>query len=127
MILDASVGAEIAIRSQVGKRALEAISEELFTPEIFIAEVHNVLKKMIFTKKISIREANESADVIAELPLTYIHVSQFQAELWNLGLKMSCFDAHYVILAQELHLPILTLDGRLTRLSGVKVNFVLVS
>lgn len=124
MILDSSVGVEIAIRSQIGKRAIENFTDDFFAPELFIAEVHNVLKKLALTKKITVRDANESADVITRLPITYIPVVQYQSELWHLAQRISCYDSHYVVLAQELKLPILTLDIRLTRVSGLKVKFV---
>jgi len=124
MILDSSVGVEIAIRSQIGKRAIKNLADDFFAPELFIAEVHNVLKKLALAKKITVRDANESADVIADLPITYIPIVQYQAELWRLAQQISCYDSHYVVLAQDLKLPILTLDNRLTRASGLKVRFV---
>ena len=124
MILDSSVGVEIAIRSKIGRRAIANLTDGFFAPELFIAEVHNVLKKLTLAKKITVRDANESAEVVTRLPITYIPIGQYQAELWRLAQQISCYDSHYVVLAQELKLPILTLDNRLTRASGLKVKFV---
>ena len=127
MILDASVGVEIVRKTPLGQRAIQLLDDNLHAPDIFLAEVFHVLKRMTALRQISARDANISAALVSQMPLTFLTVSNYQSQLWNVATKVSSYDAHYVILAQTLGQPIITLDQKLMRRKDLGVEFVVVS
>jgi hypothetical protein len=127
VILDASVGVEIVRKTPLGQRAIQLLDDNLHAPDIFLAEVFHVLKRMTALKQISARDANISAALVSQMPLTFLTVSNYQSQLWNVATKISSYDAHYVILAQTLGQPIITLDQKLMRRKDLGVEFVVVS
>lgn len=127
MILDASVGVEIVRKTPLGQRAIQLLDDNLHAPDIFLAEVFHVLKRMTALRQISARDANISAALVSQMPLTFLTVSNYQSQLWNVATKISSYDAHYVILAQTLGQPIITLDQKLMRRKDLGVEFVVVS
>ncbi len=127
MILDASVGIEIAIGSAIGERALHLIDEDIYAPELFISEVHHVLKKMLNMRRLSARNADRAALRIEEFPISYFPISRMQADLWRFAKSVSSYDAQYVSLAHSLQLPLMTRDARLARFRNSGVKFVLVN
>ena len=127
MILDASVGVEIVRKTPLGQRAIQLLDDNLHAPDIFLAEVFHVIKRMTALKQISARDANISAALVSQMPLTFLTVSNYQSQLWNVATKISSYDAHYVILAQTLGQPIITLDQKLMRRKDLGVEFVVVS
>ena len=127
MIFDASVGVEIVRKTPLGQRAIQLLDDNLHAPDIFLAEVFHVLKRMTALKQISARDANISAALVSQMPLTFLTVSNYQSQLWNVATKISSYDAHYVILAQTLGQPIITLDQKLMRRKDLGVEFVVVS
>jgi len=127
MILDASVGVEIAIGSAIGERALQLIDNEMFAPELFISEVHHVLKKMLNIKRLTTTRADRAASMIAKFPISYSPISQMQKDLWYFSKSISSYDAQYVSLAHSLQLPLMTRDARLARFRNSGVNFVVVN
>ncbi len=127
MILDASVGIEIAIGSAIGERALQLIDEHLYAPELFISEIHHVLKKLLNLGRLSAHDADRAALLIEKFPISYSPISQMQADLWHFAKGVSSYDAQYVALANSLKLPIITLDNRLARYRNNGVEFILVN
>ena len=127
MILDASVGVEIVRKTPLGQRAIQLLDDNLHAPDIFLAEVFHVLKRMTALRQISARDANISAALVSQMPLTFLTVSNYQSQLWDVSTKISSYDAHYVVLAKSLGQPIITLDEKLMRRKDLGVEFVVVS
>ena len=126
MIVDASVGVEIVRKTPLGQRAIQLLDDNLHAPDIFLAEVFHVLKRMTALKQISARDANISAALVGQMPLTFLTVSNYQFQLWNAAAKVSSYDAHHVVLAKSLGQPIITLDQKLMRRKDLGVEFVVV-
>ena len=127
MIVDASVGVEIVRKTPLGQRAIQLLDDNLHAPDIFLAEVFHVLKRMTVLKQITSRDAKISAALVGKMPLTFLTVSNYQSQLWDVSTKVSSYDAHYVVLAKSLGQPIITLDEILMRRKDLGVEFVVVS
>lgn len=126
MIVDASVGVEIVRKTPLGQRAIQLLDDNLHAPDIFLAEVFHVLKRMTVLKQITSRNAKISAALVGQMPLTFLTVSNYQSQLWDEATKVSSYDAHYVVLAKTLKQPIITLDEKLLRRKDLGVEFVVV-
>ena len=126
MIVDASVGVEIVRKTPLGQRAIQLLDDNLHAPDIFLAEVFHVLKRMTVLKQITSRDAKISAALVGQMPLTFLTVSKYQSQLWDEATKISSYDAHYVVLAKSLGQPIITLDEKLMRRKDLDVEFVVV-
>ena len=126
MIVDASVGVEIVRKTPLGQRAIQLLDDDLHAPDIFLAEVFRVLKRMTVLKQITSRDAKISAALVGQMPLTFLTVSNYQSQLWDEATKVSSYDAHYVVLAKTLGQPIITLDEKLMRRKDLGVEFVVV-
>ncbi len=126
MIVDASVGVEIVRKTPLGQRAIQLLDEDLHAPDIFLAEVFHVLKRMTALKQITSHDAKISAALVGQMPLTFLTVSNYQTQLWDVSTKVSSYDAHYVVLAKSLGHPIITLDQKLMRRKDLGVKFVVV-
>ena len=126
MIVDASVGVEIVRKTPLGQRAIRLLDDNLHAPDIFLAEVFHVLKRMTALNQITSRDAKISAALVDQMPLTFLTVSNYQSQLWDSATKVSSYDAHYVVLAKSLGQPIITLDQKLMRRKDLGVEFVVV-
>ena len=126
MIVDASVGVEIVRKTPLGQRAIQLLDDNLHAPDIFLAEVFHVLKRMTVLKQITSRDVKISAALVGQMPLTFLTVSNYQSQLWDEATKISSYDAHYVVLAKSLGQPIITLDEKLMRRKDLDVELVVV-
>ena len=126
MIVDASVGVEIVRKTPLGQRAIQLLDDDLHAPDIFLAEVFHVLKRMTVLKQITSRDAKISAALVGQMPLTFVTVSNYQSQLWDEATQVSSYDAHYVVLAKSLGQSIITLDQKLMRRKDLGVEFVVV-
>lgn len=124
MILDSSVAAEVAIGSELGHRVLPHLSDELFVPELFFAEIFSVFKKLRMRKVVDSTKVNEALEVLRGLRLVVLPVHQLTESLWKLSQQVSAYDAHYVVLARELNVPLATCDRRLANNDDLDVKFL---
>jgi predicted nucleic acid-binding protein len=113
VIVDASVGIEIAVGSEIGRRALKRLPDNVFVPELFYAEVPYVLRRLVALRKLSAKQADVAHESICGPVFTALPVHHLHEEIWQLSTMVSAYDAHYVVLARETDMLLLTCDRRL--------------
>lgn len=59
---------------------------------------------------------------LSDLPVLCYPFGSFSDLVWELRRNLTSYDAWYVALAEELDVPLLTLDRRLRRGSGAEVR-----
>ena len=127
MIIDSSVAVEVALGSRAGRDAIELLDEDLFVPELFYAEFHSVLHRLRTRKEISAAQVSEARRVLSGLDVEARPVHHLEEELWRVAQRVSAYDAHYVVLANEIGVPLATRDRRLASNTNLGVRFLLIS
>ncbi len=96
----------------------------LYAPHLMPAEVANVLRRAEAAGEITPDTATlVHADLLA-LPVAYLPFAPFAERCRELRGAVSAYDAWYVAVAEELGVPLATLDGRLVRAPGPRCRFL---
>jgi predicted nucleic acid-binding protein len=127
-VVDASVLVEFLAGGEHREAAEQAIGRErwVWAPALVDAEVGNALRRQVRAKEISARKAGAALDDLLGMRLQRIPQAALIERAWQLRDNLSFYDALYVALAEALGAPLLTLDARLTRASGLRTEVELV-
>lgn len=126
MILDASIGVEIALGTEAGRRVIPQLPDEVFVPELFITEVHRVLRCLRARKEITDAMVAAARDFISSPALIVLPVHHLEDDLWKLSVAVSAYDAQYMALARASGTPLMTRDKRLGSHTNLGVRILLV-
>lgn len=127
VVVDASVlVAALTDAGPDGRWAESAIATgSLAAPELVLVEMTNVLRRLERSKDISTLEASSAYRDGLRLDLELFPFEPFAARIWALRQNLTSYDAWYVALAEGLHCPLATLDGRLSRANGPTCEFLI--
>ena len=87
-------------------------------PELVLAEVSNILRRLERIREISRLEANSAQRDLLRLDLDLFPFAPFADRVWDLRNNLTSYDAWYVALAEALGCPLVTLDRKLNRATG---------
>ncbi len=120
VVVDASVLVAALVDSgREGVWAESAMGEgSLASPELALAEVSNILRRLERIRELSRLEANSAQRDLLRLDLDLFPFAPFADRVWALRRNLTSYDAWYVALAEALDCPLVTLDRRLSRASG---------
>ena len=120
VVVDASVLVAALVDSgREGVWAESALAEDsLAGPELVLAEVSNILRRLERIRELSRLEANSAQRDLLRLNLDLFPFAPFADRVWALRRNLTSYDAWYVALAEALDCPLVTLDLRLSRASG---------
>ncbi len=96
----------------------------LQAPELIRVEATNILRRLEKAKLITTPEANAAQDDLMQLNIELFPFEPFAGRIWDLRLNVTSYDAWYVAIAEALSLPLATLDGHLSRSTGVLCTFL---
>ncbi len=88
-------------------------------PEIVDLEVVSVVRRALSLGHLDLRRAAFALDDLARLALRRVAHVPLLHRVWELRDNLTPYDAAYVALAEVLHAPLLTADGRLARAPGL--------
>jgi predicted nucleic acid-binding protein len=116
LVVDASVAAKWLLPepdSAAAASLLEDAGTSLHVPELFDAELGNVLWKRVQRDELKAGEATSLAVLIGGIPATrHTHADLLEGAVGvALDLSITVYDALYVALAQALGAPLATADG----------------
>lgn len=127
LVVDASVAAKWLL-PEPGSDAAAAILEKpdvsLHVPEVFDAELGNVLWKRVQRSELNVEDATTLAGLIGGIPATrHTHAGLLEGAVRvALHLSISVYDGLYVALAQALGVPLATADAWLAERARTAVE-----
>jgi predicted nucleic acid-binding protein len=108
-----------------GVWAEEVLSRgSLHAPELSRVEATNVLRRLELAKKLTTAEANAAHEDLMLLEIELYSFEPFADRIWEMRHAVTSYDAWYVAVAEALKLPLATLDGRLSRTTGLACKFL---
>jgi predicted nucleic acid-binding protein len=121
LVVDASVVVAALIDDgPAGTWAAEAMFDRfLVAPAHLAVEVASALRRLATSGAIGTDVATLAHADLLDLRVQVYPYAPFGERVWALRSVASAYDAAYVALAEALHAPLATLDGRLARTPGV--------
>jgi predicted nucleic acid-binding protein len=119
VVVDSSALIEILVRPKPDRALRRRIlTSENHAPEVVDAEVLSVLRRMVAAGRLAAAQATLAVENLAAAPLARSPHRPLLARAWQLRDSVFSHDALYVALAEQLHVPLVTCDGRLARSHG---------
>lgn len=117
LVLDAScVVAALLSADSNGNWARDILlTDDLVAPELILAEVGCVLRKLELSKAISQLEAAAAHRDLLRIEIQFFPYAPLAKNVWRLRGNITTFDATYVSLASSLGAQLATLDLKLSR------------
>jgi len=92
-------------------RALN-LSERLHAPHLLDIEVTDVLRRLVLQKQITAARGELALDDLAKLVIERHGHESLLGRIWQLRDSLTSYDAAYVALAEALHAPLSSCDGK---------------
>jgi predicted nucleic acid-binding protein len=118
-VVDASVLVEF--RGAIGRERW------VWAPALVDAEVGNALRRKVRAEEIGARKAKAALEDFLEMRLQRVPHRHLVERAWQLRDNVSFYDGLYVALAEGMGAPLLTLDARLARASGLRAEVELIA
>ena len=97
----------------------------LIAPHLSLVEATNILRRLELAGKLGRVEAGSAARDLLQLDLDLVPYAPFAERVWELRANVTSYDAWYVAVAEQLDLPLATLDRRLAEATGPRCRFLL--
>lgn len=125
IVIDASVIVAALVDTGRDGSWAEALiaSETLLAPELAMAEVTNILRRLELAKELSPVESNLAQKDLMRLDIQLFPFHPFAERVWALRKNITSYDAWYVALAEALGCSLATLDIKLKNASGTNCSF----
>ena len=126
IVLDASAGVEIALRTPIGRqlRAKLPVGAETWVPEHYYAESVGVLRRDELNRRFDPARIQVALDRLMTAPARRVSVKPLIAEAWRLRQNLTIADALYVVLATHVGAELVTSDLRLANAPGLLVSTI---
>ena len=124
IVIDAS--AEVAVLLNVGPEVrdirdrIARPGETLHVPHLFEIEVLHALRALSLRGTVSPERARLALDRLRDTQLVRYPHTPLTERMWELRENLTTYDAAYVALAEALGAPLVTMDARLARASGIR-------
>ena len=126
-VVDASVAVEYLLKTPVGLAMADTLDSDLLAaPELIDAEVLSVLRRQVLGGRLEEARARLAISALLLWPIERISHRSLAPLAWEHYQNVSAYDAFYVAAARARDLPLLTVDGRLSRASGLGIVVQLV-
>ena len=124
-VVDASVLVEYLTDGEHGDQVRQRLRGEghaIWAPHLVDAEVGHVVRRELRLGNLRPKAADEALWQLVEMPLRRVSHELLIRYAWALRDNLSFYDSLYVSLAEMLGQPLLTMDARIARASGVRAE-----
>lgn len=123
IVLDASAVVAVLLGAGPGteriRERVESSGESLHVPHVMDLEVMHTLRRQLLRGGLSSERGAEALQDLANIAFTRYPHTSLAGRIWDLKENLTAYDAAYVALAEALNAPLITLDARLARASGI--------
>jgi len=121
-VIDASFGIKFVIEEDHSIKVREYLwpvlynpRSPVYVPDLFFSECANILWKLVHRGIITPDDAAQNCQALLKLMLPVRSGTELMARAIAIGISynVSAYEASYLALAEQLHLPMLTADNRL--------------
>lgn len=126
-VVDASVLVAAAVDSGTEGVWAEGVvgAGDLVAPDLALVEATNILRRLEAAGRLVRIEAGAAARELLQLELAVVPFEPFAERVWELRHNLTSYDAWYVAAAEELDIPMATVDRRLAAATGPRCRFLL--
>lgn len=125
IVADASALLEFLLQTPLGARVevrLFRDDDELHVPHLVDVELTQALRRLVRTREVSSRRAEDALADLADLDLhRHSHVDVL-GRAWALRENVTAYDAMYLALAEAIDATVVTCDRPLARTTGHRVR-----
>ena len=125
IVVDTSVIIAVLFNEPVKPAILELTADSiLYAPASLHWEIGNALSAMFKQKRITLAQAEKAYKAYKQIPLNLEDVDIFKAIHVCHSQSIYAYDSYFIVCAQKLHSPLLTLDKSLALAavqSGIKL------
>jgi predicted nucleic acid-binding protein len=129
VVVDASVLYEVLSSGPRFEAAMAALrgAEDSAAPELIDVEVLGLIRRDAARGAIDATHGRWAVAQVADWPGERYPHQPFDERVWELRHNVRTADAFYVALAEALNVPLLTLDSRLSRATGIACEVIVPS
>jgi len=124
LVVDASVLVNVVTRAEGSEEDAERIvgeAHDVHAPELVDLEVVHVLRRLMRTRSMSERRAQEAVDFLTDLPIERHPHLPLLTRVWQHRVACTAYDAAYLALAEGLGATLVTADAGLARTASAFV------
>nr|WP_233600810.1 type II toxin-antitoxin system VapC family toxin [Micromonospora solifontis] len=129
IVVDASVLADALVDDgPVGDAARAELTKDPHwaAPGHLLVEVMSVIRGKTLGGKLHLSRAQEAVETLPSLVIDEVNAALLLDRMWQLRGNVTAYDAAYVAAAEMLACPLVTGDGRLAKVNGVRCEIRLV-
>ena len=126
IVLDASAGIDFLLRLEPGytgvRNRVAGANGNVHVPQLFDLEVVHALRRYERRKLVPISRIETAFKKLQSLRFVRYPPGAFLEQIWQLRANVTTYDATYLVLAEALAAPLVTTDGRLSRVPGLRAR-----
>ena len=128
LVIDACLALEYLLKTPLGIQGAAVVElQQLACPELLDAEVFAVLRRQVLRGEVTTERAQQVLDDLQLWDLERIPHRALLERAWQARHNVGGYDAFYVAAAALLDVPVVTIDGPLSRSPSTGVTVINVS
>lgn len=122
IVVDASALTDFLVGStELADRVRDELGgERMAAPHGIDLECTSALRGLVLSGKLGATDADRAVGLLCRMPLRRYSHTPFLPRIWELRQNAWPWDAAYVALAEMLDVDLVTIDGKISRIPGIR-------